>query len=462
MKTRRLLSVFLLVTLILSLLTMPIASANGTEGPVLPEDPDILAKAALLVEVESGAIAYAKNEHQELYPASLTKVMTSLLVLEAIEDGVLSMDQEITASETAFAGLSSDGSNAGIKPGEIMTVRNLLYCMLVVSANEACNILAEAVSGSVEDFVRAMNQRAAELGCENTHFVNPNGLHDPQHYTSAWDMYLITREAMNHPDFLEISDTANVIIPATNLSKERNYWTTNHLLSTWRVIGYLNKEAHGIKTGSTDAAGHCLISSAARGSLHYVSVILGADRVEENGVGNIRSFSETTRMFNYGFENFTYQTVIEAKDPVQEVPVSLSEVDRVVASAAEDTVVLMPKGLKPEHLERKVILTSESLEAPVSTGQKLGVLELSYAGTLYATVDLLAMHDVEASKMLVFLRDAKEFLAKPAVKITAIVLVVLILLLLVWKLLFSRRRYRYGRSVGRGRGGSSYRGRRRF
>lgn len=258
MKTRRLLSVFLLVTLILSLLTMPIASANGTEGPVLPEDPDILAKAALLVEVESGAIAYAKNEHQELYPASLTKVMTSLLVLEAIEDGVLSMDQEITASETAFAGLSSDGSNAGIKPGEIMTVRNLLYCMLVVSANEACNILAEAVSGSVEDFVRAMNQRAAELGCENTHFVNPNGLHDPQHYTSAWDMYLITREAMNHPNFLEISDTANIIIPATNLSKERNYWTTNHLLSTWRVIGYLNKEAHGIKTGSTDAAGHCL------------------------------------------------------------------------------------------------------------------------------------------------------------------------------------------------------------
>lgn len=461
MKTRRFLSVFLTIVLTMSLWVAPSASAAGTEDPVLPVDPDIMAKAALLVDAETGSIAYAKNEHQELYPASLTKIMTALLVLEAVDAGTLSMDQEITASQTAFDGLSPDGSSAGIKAGEVMTVENLLYCMMVVSANEACQILAEAVSGSVSAFVTEMNAEAARLGCENTHFVNPHGYHDPQHYTSAWDMYLITKAAMEHEAFMTIADTAHVVIPATNMSKERDYWTTNHLLSTWRVIGYRNSEAHGIKTGSTDDAGHCLVSSAQRGSLHYISVILGADRVEENGVGNIRSFSETTRMFNYGFDNFTYKNIIEAKEPIQEVPVSLSEVDRVVVSAAEDKEVLIFNGLEPEHLERKVTLFHETVEAPVTAGQKLGVMELSYDGTVYATVDLLAMHDVEASKMLVFWRDTQEFLAKTSVRITGIVILALILLLLVWKLLFSRRRYRYGRSVGRGRS-SNYRGRRKF
>ena len=252
MKTTRFFSVFLAVALMMSLLCVPFAHADET--PSLPDDPNILAKAAVLVDPETDAIAYALNEHEELYPASLTKIMTALLVLEAVDEGKLSLDQELTASSTAFDGLSSDGSNAGIKAGEIMSVRNLLYCMLVVSANEACNILAEAVSGSVDAFVEKMNARAAELGCENTHFKNANGLHDPGHYTSAWDLYLITKEAMTHDTFVTISDTANVVIPATNMSAERNYWTTNHLLSTWRVIGYLDKRAHGIKTGSTDAA----------------------------------------------------------------------------------------------------------------------------------------------------------------------------------------------------------------
>ena len=461
MKTRRFLSVFLLAALVLSLWAVPFASASGTDGPSLPEDPDILAKAALLVDAETGAVVYAKNEHQELYPASLTKIMTALLTLEAVKAGKLSMDQELTATASALEGLSSDGSSAGIKVGETMTVRNLLYCMLVVSANEACDILAEAVSGSVQAFVTAMNEKAKALGCENTHFVNPNGLHDPQHYTSAWDMYLITKAAMEYPDFMTICDTADVVIPATNISGERHLYTTNNLLSNWRVIGYRNKEAHGIKTGSTSEAGHCLVSSAARGSLHFISVILGADRVEENGVGNIRSFSETTRMFNYGFENFSYKTVVDDTQVLdKEVPVALSKVDHVTIHPAQEVEVLMPNGLSPQDLERTLVL-QDPVEAPVKEGQVLGTMELSYGGTVYATVDLLAMHDVEASKTLVLWRDVRLFFARPAVRIGLIVLAVLVLLVLVWKLLLSRRRYRYGRSVGRGRSGG-YRGRRRF
>ena len=452
MKKRRFLSVFLLIVLAMSLWCAPQASAL--------EDPDILAKAALLVDADTGAVAYAKNEHQQLYPASLTKIMTALLVLEAIEDGKLTLETEVTAQPSAFEGLSADGSSAGIKEGEIMTVRNLLYCMMVVSANEACDILAEAVSGSVGSFVKAMNERAAKLGCENTNFVNPNGLHDPQHYTSAWDMYLITKEAMTHEMFMVIADTPDIIIPETNKSGERHLYTTNHLLSNWRVIGYRNKEAHGIKTGSTDEAGHCLVSSAVRGSYEYISVVLGAERVEENGVGNIRSFSETTRMFNYGFDSFSYKTIVEKSEVLEkEVPVTLSKVDHVTVHPAKEIEVLFPNDLTPKDLERTLTLV-ESVEAPVKEGQRLGTMELSYDGKIYATVDLLAMHDVEADSTMIFWRDVKLFFEKTSVRITLVVLAILIVLFVVWRLVLSRRRYRYGRSVGRSYS-RNYRGRRR-
>ena len=457
MKTNRFFALFL--ALVLSVCLLPAAYAVGDEKPELPADPNILAKAALLVDANTGTVVYAKDEHEELYPASLTKIMTALLTLEAIDAGKLSMDQELTATATALEGLSSDGSSAGIKVGETMSVRNLLYCMLVVSANEACDILAEAVSGSVSAFVAAMNAKAADLGCENTHFVNPNGLHDPQHYTSAWDMYLITKAAMEYPDFMTICDTAAHTVPATNLNAERKLYTTNHLLSNWRVIGYRNTEAHGIKTGSTDAAGYCLVSSAMRGSLHFISVILGADRVVENGVGNIRSFSETTRMFNYGFDNFTYKTIVEEKEVIQEVPVSLSKMDHVTVHPAKDIEVLLPKVLGAGDLERTITL-EEPVEAPVEKGQKLGTMALSYDGVTYATVDLLASFDVEASKLMTFWRDVKAFFAKTSVRVGLIVLVVLIVVLVLCKLLFGRRRYRYGRSVSR-RGSGNYRGRRR-
>ena len=459
MKTTRFFSVFLLIALGRSRFCVPMAAADET-APNLAPDPQILAKAAILADPTTDDIAYALNEHQELYPASLTKIMTALVVLEAVDAGKLSLDQEITASETAFHGLSADGSTANIKPGEIMTVRNLLYCMLVVSANEACNILAEAAWGNTDAFVDQMNLRAQELGCENTHFANTNGLHDPSHYTSAWDLYLITKEAMKHDIFVTISDTANVKIPATNLSGERNYWTTNHLLSTWRVIGYLDKRAVGIKTGSTSEAGNCLVSSATQGSLSYISVILGAERVEENGVGNIRSFSETSRMFDYGFENFSYKTILQKSEPIKDVTVTLSKTDHVALRPAKDLEALMPKGLDAEDLERTVTMDAEVVEAPIEEGEKLGTLTLSYDGKVYGTVDLLALNAVEASKALVFWRDVQEFFSRTSVRVVLIILVVLILAFLLWKLIFGRRRYRYGRSVSRRHGGG-YRGRRR-
>ena len=458
MKTRRFFSLFFLLVLMASLVLTP-ASAADEESGVTP--PELHCEAMLLVDANTGRMVYGKNEHEQMYPASLTKIMTALLVLEAVDSGQLSLDQQITATESAMEGLAADGSTAGIQAGEVLTVEQLLQCMLIVSANEACNILAEQVSGSVDAFVDAMNAKAAALGCEDTHFVNATGLHDSQHYTTAWDLYRITAEAMTHDDFMRICDTARATIPATNLSEERNLYTTNYLIDTWRSLGYIYGNAHGIKTGSTDEAGHCLVSSATEGSLSFISVVLGGPRVTlEDGEIRTYSFFDTRALFMWAFDNFSYQTVLESTELIKEISVALSRVDHVSVHPASDVEVLLPNGTDPAALERHLEYESP-VDAPVEEGQTLGTLSLSLDGEVVATVDLLASHDVEASGLLVFGRNVQNFFSMTAVRVILVILVVLAAALVIWKLTVGRRRYRYGHSVSRRSGGGGYRGRRR-
>lgn len=453
MRFRRFFSAFFCAVLLLSLCP----SAMAAEDKALPSI-DIQAKAALLLDQNTGKIVYGKNEHEELYPASLTKIMTALLVLRAVDEGKLTMDQSVTASESAFETLHDDGSSAGIKAGEILTVRQLLQCLLIVSANEAGTILAEAVSGSVSAFVEEMNAEAEALGCENTHFVNPTGLHDPQHYTSAWDLSLIATEALKYPDFLTICDSIKEIIPATNLSPERVLRTTNYLLDTWRALGYRYRNAHGIKTGSTSDAGYCLVSSAEKGELRFLSVVMGCERVvDASGKADVKSFSETRRLFEWGFENFSYKTVQSVNDMLASLPVTLSqETNSVVLHPAEDVVVLLPNVLSADDLKRVIRFEKESVEAPVQAGEVLAEAVLSYGDTEYAVIPLVALNDIDASRSLVLLAQVKAVLAKPIVKIAVILVVGLLLALLIWKLTVGRRRYRYGKNV---RPSRNYKGR---
>lgn len=454
MKIKRFFSAFLLLLMVAGFSAVP---AMADEPAPVP-DPNIQAKAALLVDEESGSILYGKNEHDELYPASLTKIMTALLTLEAVDQGKLTLDQEITASASALNGLASDGSSAGIQAGETMTVESYLKCMLVVSANEACDVLAETVSGSVSAFVDAMNAKAEELGCKDTHFVNPNGLHDSQHYTSAWDLYLITTAALKYPEFMTICDMGVAEIPASNLSAVRRLHTTNYLLSNWRANGYLYSDAHGIKTGSTSEAGHCLVSSATRGSRTLISVVLGAERiVGADGVADVQSFSETKRLFEWGFANFSDQKVLSDLDMLADVPVALSKIDSVSVHPASEVELVLPNDVKPEDLERKLELP-ENVNAPVAAGQELGSVELSYHGKVYATVPLVALNGVEASRLLTFWFNVRQFFSRALVRTALVILGVLILAGIGWKLTLGRRHYRYGKPTRRSRG---YHGRRR-
>lgn len=456
MKSRRFFSVFFSLLLLVSL------TANALAADDDMGDWEVAAKAALLVDPDTEEILYARNIHERLYPASLTKIMTATLVLEAIDRGALSLDTVLTASETALAGLPADGSNAGIKVGEELTVQDLLYCILVVSANEACNILAEAVSGSVDTFVEAMNAKAAALGCGDTHFANTNGLTDPNHYTTAWDIYLITKEARTHEDFMPLANTKQAVIPATNLSGERNYYTTNYLISSWRAAGYVYSGAEGIKTGSTSDAGYCLVSSASRDGRSLLSVVLGASRVTlEDGTNQVQSFSETIRLFDYGFDNFSRKIILHTDELIGEVPVTLSqEVDSVKVHPAQEIECLIPTDVEFTDLTREWSPISESVEAPITRGQVLGQITVSLDGTVYGTVDLLADSDVSASKLLVFQRDLMLFLHRPAVKIAAVAVAALILLIVILRITARSRRRRYGRGFTGSKGGG-YRGRRR-
>ena len=344
MKKLRFFSIFLAAALVAGLL-----STTALAAPEEPsyEDITVAAKAALLVDGDTGQVLLDQNAHKELYPASITKCMTTLLVLQAVDQGKLKLDQVITASQSAIDLLTSDSSNAGIKVGEQLTVEQLLYCVMVKSANEACYILAETVSGSVDAFVEDMNTEAKRLGCDSTHFVNPCGLQDPEHYTSAWDIYLITKEAMKYSMFMTLAGTKEYTIPATNLSEQRKFHTTNYMLDAWGATGYLYPYAKGIKTGHTSDAGYCLVSYAEKGERSLISVVLGAAAVKnEAGDTDYQSFSETRRMFEWGFGSFRRTTILDHATPIEQVDVTLSrKTNYVVVHPAEDTEVLLPNNL---------------------------------------------------------------------------------------------------------------------
>ena len=455
MKFRRFFALFLSL-LISAQLCVTSFAAEGDVG-----DWEVLAKAALLLDPDTEEILYARNIHEKLYPASLTKVMTALLVLEAIADGQLTMDTVLAASESAVAEIPNDASSAGIVVGEELTVEQLLHCILVVSANEACNILAESVSGSVDAFVARMNERAAELGCTNTHFVTTNGLHSVDHYTTAWDLYLITREAMTHDVFMRICNTKFCEVPPTNMRKDsRKYSTTNHLISTARQRHYLYEGANGVKTGFTSAAGSCLIASAGRSGRKLLSVVLGGDRVSRgDGVVDDYSFAETIRLFDYGFDSFKRAVILETTELIDEVEVTLSqEQNSVKVHPAEGIECLIPSDITPADIERTITFFSESVEAPVTKGRVLGQITLSYNGVVYGTVDLLADEDVTESRLLVFQRDALEFVKSTPFKLGVAGAAALILLIIIVCAAAKKRRRR-SRNDSNRRG--SYRGRRR-
>ena len=474
MKIRRIYALFFSLLVLLSLSSPALAASGGQEPDPAPpaaeeeEEPPfhIEAKAALLIDPDTEEILYAQDVHEQLYPASVTKILTCLLVLEAIDQGKLTMDTILTASETAISAVPPDGSNVGIKPGEELTVEELLYCIMLSSANEGCNMLAEAIDGSIDAFVARMNQKAQDLGCEGSHFCNTNGLPDANHYTTAWDLWLIAKAARAYPDFMSIVGTIYHEVPATNLSEARQLFTTNYLISSYKTNYYLYKGAEGIKTGYTKDAGYCLVASATRGDRSLLSVVLGAERItEEDGTIITKSFTQTKRLFDLGFDGFERKILLGGDELVGEVNVELSQQQNTVkVHPAQEIERLLPVDMDPiADIDRNIAYTAETVEAPVTKGQSMGRIVLQSGDTVYADVELLADEDVAVSRLLVFRRDLLEFLHKPVLWYSLGGAAALAVSALILRAVLKARRKNYNRrqAARRGGGNSGYRGRRR-
>ncbi len=383
-------------------------------------DPNIQATAAILADPESGMILYEKNAHERRFPASTTKVMTALLTLEYCKD----LEQQVEVLEEDFEGVASDTSKAGFQVGEKVRILDLLYGLMLPSGNEAANVLARVVSGSVSDFANLMNMRAEQLGCTGTHFVNPNGLHDENHYSTAYDLYLIAREAMQDEVFADIVSTAQKTLPATNLQAERKIYTTNMMIFNRSYDSYY-AYCQGIKTGHTSAAGYCLVSAADRKGGELMSVLLGCERGDKT---YFSTFYETRRLFEWGYENFTYKTILEEREQVQSVPVRLStQSDQVVLIAKDEVAATIPVDVDPATMER-VFELPESVDAPIQAGEKLGTVKLQYQGVTYGETDLVALSDISLSEVLYYADKLENFFRSPFFRVGLLVLVVLLIL----------------------------------
>ena len=334
---------------------------------------DVKAKAYVLMDLNTGTLLAAENENERLYPASVTKVMTLLLVCEAIRDGKLSLDTVISCSSTASA---KGGSQIWLEPGEEMTVNDLLKAAFIYSANDACCLLGETLAGSEEAFVVLMNEKAAKLGMTNTHFDNCTGLDDDTstHLTTAYDVALMSRELMKI-DF--VKEYTTIWMDSLRDGKTQ-------LVNTNRLVRFY-RGATGLKTGTTSKAGCCVSATAERDGLGLVAVVLGA------GNSNDR-FNGARTLLDYGFAHYEIFSPVVGKEDLREVRIHHGEKDEIFPELPVTSPILIDKGAAG-RIEKKVVL-EETVEAPVEAGSRLGKVSFMIDGAEIASYPLSCAEDV--------------------------------------------------------------------
>ena len=434
MKKIRLFPLILLLCLALSALA---PAASALDDPILP------AEAVLLADLDTGEILYEKNIHEQRSPASLTKIMTGLLAVEALDNGQCSMTDMVTAGQDCLTGLADDSSTAGIIPGETMSFKDLFYCAMLHSANEACNVIGTYLSGSISAFVDRMNERAAQLGCENTHFLDTNGLSNEGHYTTAHDLYLITREALKHPDFMTACNTIYYDTDATNVSEPRHMYNSNALITTGGYYGdqYLYEGAAGIKTGYTRAAGYCLVSTAQKNDINAIAIVMGCKGQLNTGAdwdGQFYNFVASINLYDWVFDNFSYRTILDSASFGEKVHVDLAEGDGTFTIRPEDDVtVLLPNDITDDAIETTVTVYKEKLTAPIAANTVLGEVTVSADGRDYGSIKLVNRNDIEMSRSEFIKMRIRSFFAQ---KWVIAVIVLIVALAMVYFILVARYR----------------------
>ena len=338
-------------------------------------EPDIAAPSAILMDVATGTVLYEKNAHEKLAPASVTKVMTLLLVMEALEQGRIQWSDTVTASDAAAA---KGGSQVYLESGEQMSMDDMLKSVVVSSANDCATALAEHVAGSESAFVQQMNDKASELGLQDTHFVNCTGLDDEpnaaEHLTSAHDLAVISRELLQH----EAIKKYTTIWMDTVRNGQFGLSNTNKLVRFY-------EGTTGLKTGYTSAAGHCLSASAEREGMELVAVVLHCANSTDR-------FESAKALLNYGFANYALADT-EPSEPLPHLPVSLGAAALVTPVLQERSPLLIKKALLPQI--QKTVELPESLEAPIAKGQQLGTMTIAAGDQILAEIPIIAQDSVD-------------------------------------------------------------------
>jgi D-alanyl-D-alanine carboxypeptidase (penicillin-binding protein 5/6) len=402
------------------------------------EQLDINATSYILIDSKSGNVLYEHNANEQgVYPASTTKIMTAIL---ALENG--SLDQTMTASKQAVYDIGKDGMNIGIMPGEEIRMENLLEALLISSANETANIIAENICPTREDFVNLMNERARELGAVNTHFENPCGAHDDTHYTTARDMAKIAQHAMTIPKFREIVAKTQYIMPSTNKHEE---WpvlaTSNKLL--WREPTEHFK-INGIKTGYTGPAGNNLVASGVNNEgMELISVILGV----KTPTSGKDIFTYSYNLLEYGFKNFSLKTLVEKNQVIASISVinAADEDASLDLVSADSFKVVLPADAPISQISKKEYI-NQDIEAPVNKGDTLGYIEYQNDSITLGRIELVASRNIEKKPELALMSTAREIggnsVFKRVVKTALIILALFAALRFTLRSISRRRRMR--------------------
>ncbi len=386
----------------------------------ISDAPDISAGAAILLDSNTEKIIYSKNESERMYPASTTKILTAILTIENCN-----LDDIVTVPYEAVYSIPSGYSVAALQPGEQLTVEQLLKVMLVHSANDAANVLAYHVSGSIEGFANLMNQKVSELGLTNTHFTNPSGMHDENHYTTAYDLAIIMKYCMKNSTFRNLSGLKYCTIPATNKYEERVFNTTNELLiydNRNVSSNYYYKYAIAGKTGYTTQAKNSLVSVSNKDNLELICVVLSVGLYPNNLSAK---FIDTKSLFDYGYNNYTVKKLREKNAIATQVEVKngTKETRNLDLLISDDLTALISQDELNTDFSPE-IQVEDNLMAPISQGQVVGKIVYNIDGIEYSS-DLIASHSVKKSGFLTL--------------IVQIFLIVLILFLL-YKLLFENNK----------------------
>ena len=375
-----------ILILLLLLISIPLVKAEETED-LAPN-----AKSAIMIEASTGEILFQKNKDEKLAPASMTKMMSMLLIMEEIENGNLKWNEMITTSEKAS---SMGGSQIFLKVGEKMTVEDLLKGVAIASGNDAVVALAERVSGSEEQFVKRMNIRAKDLGLKNTNFINATGLTADNHYSSAYDMSLIAKELVKHEKILEFTSTYEDYLRKDTKSP---FW----LVNTNRLVRF-KEGVDGLKTGFTDEAGYCLTATMKKDNMRLITVVMKEENTSKRS-------ADTTKMLDYGFNIYMVQTILDEKTTIEKKKVELGKTLTTEIVPKENITILNKKSDDQKNITYKTNINK--IIAPVKKGDKVGTIDIIEDNNLISTIDATVKEDISKANILtIYLRNIKEIIS---------------------------------------------------